>query len=126
MLVLSRKKNESIVIDDDITIVVVEIRAIKCGWALKPPRKFPSIDRKCLRPSSGISRMAKRTLRMRLLPAKFELVSTTGLDSRLTCAPHSAERALALLWWLPGTPLDLFLQAGLQNPTDQRPRRLAV
>ena len=63
---------------------------------------------------------------MRLLPAKFELVGATGLDCRLARPPRSVERPLALLWWLLGTPLDLFLQAGLQNPKDQRPRRLAV
>jgi carbon storage regulator len=37
MLVLSRKKNESIVINDDITIVVVEIRGDKVRLGVEPP-----------------------------------------------------------------------------------------
>ena len=43
MLVLSRKKNESIVINNDITIVVVEIRGDKVRWALKLLVKYPFI-----------------------------------------------------------------------------------
>lgn len=41
MLVLSRKKNESIVIDDDITIVVVEIRGDKVRLGVEAPRDVP-------------------------------------------------------------------------------------
>ena len=37
MLVLSRKKNESIVINNDITIVVVEIRGDKVPDKRSPP-----------------------------------------------------------------------------------------
>jgi carbon storage regulator len=37
MLVLSRKKNESIVINDDITIVVVEIRGDKVRLGISAP-----------------------------------------------------------------------------------------
>jgi len=37
MLVLSRKKNESIVINDDITIVVVEIRGDKVRLGVETP-----------------------------------------------------------------------------------------
>ena len=48
MLVLSRKKNESIVINNDITVVVVEIRGDKVrlgveapqGSACPPPRSL--------------------------------------------------------------------------------------
>ena|GEM_PF-5932658 len=70
--------------------------------------------------------MVKRTLRVKLLPVKFELAATTGLVLSPNPPPCSIERPFVLLWWLLGTPLDLFLQAGLQNPKDQRPRRLAV
>ncbi len=41
MLVLSRKKNESIVINDDITIVVVEIRGDKVRLGVEAPKHIP-------------------------------------------------------------------------------------
>ena len=41
MLVLSRKKNESIVIDNDITIVVVDIRGDKVRLGVEAPKEVP-------------------------------------------------------------------------------------
>jgi carbon storage regulator len=41
MLVLSRKKNESIIINDDITIVVVEIRGDKVRLGVDAPKEIP-------------------------------------------------------------------------------------
>ena len=41
MLVLSRKKNESIIIDDKITIVVVEIRGDKVRLGIEAPKEVP-------------------------------------------------------------------------------------
>lgn len=41
MLVLSRKKNESIIINDDITIVVVEIRGDKCRLGIECDKSIP-------------------------------------------------------------------------------------
>lgn len=41
MLVLSRKKNESIIINDDITIVVVEIRGDKVRLGVNAPKEIP-------------------------------------------------------------------------------------
>ena len=41
MLVLSRKKNESIIINDDITIVVVEIRGDKVRLGIVAPKDVP-------------------------------------------------------------------------------------
>ena len=41
MLVLSRKKNESIVINDDISIVIVEIRGDKVRLGVEAPKEVP-------------------------------------------------------------------------------------
>ena len=41
MLVLSRQKNESIIINDDITIVVVEIRGDKVRLGVEAPKEVP-------------------------------------------------------------------------------------
>lgn len=41
MLVLSRKKNESIVIDKDITVTVVEIRGDKVRLGVVAPKEVP-------------------------------------------------------------------------------------
>ena len=41
MLVLSRKKNESIMISDNITIVVVEIRGDKVRLGIECPKEIP-------------------------------------------------------------------------------------
>ncbi len=41
MLVLSRKKGESIVINNDITIVVVEIRGDKVRLGVEAPKEVP-------------------------------------------------------------------------------------
>ena len=67
MLVLSRKKNESIIINDDITIVVVEIRGDKVRLGIEAPKEVPvhrnevyEADRKSTRLNSShtdISRM---------------------------------------------------------------------
>ena len=40
-MVLSRKKNESIVINDDITVVVVEIRGDKVRLGIEAPKEVP-------------------------------------------------------------------------------------
>ena len=41
MLVLSRKRNESIVIDDHIVITVVEVRGDKVRLGIEAPREVP-------------------------------------------------------------------------------------
>lgn len=41
MLVLSRKKDESIVIDDHIIVTVVEIRGDKVRLGIQAPREIP-------------------------------------------------------------------------------------
>ncbi|MBM81906.1 MAG: carbon storage regulator [Planctomycetaceae bacterium] len=41
MLVLSRKRNESIVIDDNILITVVDVRGDKVRLGIQAPREVP-------------------------------------------------------------------------------------
>ncbi len=41
MLILSRKKNESIVINNDITIIVVEVRDSKVRLGVEAPKEVP-------------------------------------------------------------------------------------
>lgn len=41
MLVLSRKKNESIIIDGEVTITVVEVRGDKVRLGIEAPREVP-------------------------------------------------------------------------------------
>lgn len=41
MLVLSRKKNEVIVINDNITITVVEVRGDKVRLGIEAPKEIP-------------------------------------------------------------------------------------
>ena len=41
MLVLSRKKNESIIINHDITVVVVEVRGDKVRLGIEAPQEVP-------------------------------------------------------------------------------------
>lgn len=48
MLVLSRKKNESIVINEDIVITVVEIRGDKVRLGIQAPRDIPVHRREVL------------------------------------------------------------------------------
>ena len=52
MLVLSRQRDESIIIGDNIVITVVDIRGDKRGWAFRRPPKFPYTARRCTRPSN--------------------------------------------------------------------------
>ena len=41
MLVLSRKKDQSVVINDDITITVIEIRGDKVRFGIEAPKEVP-------------------------------------------------------------------------------------
>lgn len=41
MLVLSRKKNESVIINDNIVVFVVEIRGDKVRLGIEAPREIP-------------------------------------------------------------------------------------
>jgi len=48
MLVLSRKKNESIVIDENIVVTIVEIRGDKVRLGIEAPRDIPVHRREVL------------------------------------------------------------------------------
>lgn len=60
MLVLSRKKNESIVINNDITIVVVEIRGDKVRLGVEAPKEVP-VHRREVYDAIKRSEMAQET-----------------------------------------------------------------
>ncbi|HEY0984897.1 MULTISPECIES: carbon storage regulator CsrA [unclassified Schlesneria] len=57
MLVLSRKKNESIIVDDSIVITVVEIRGDKVRLGIQAPREV-SIHRSEVRDAIASSESA--------------------------------------------------------------------
>ena len=53
MLAISRKKNESVMIGDDITVTVIEIRGDKVRLGFETPRRSASIAERCTRRSRG-------------------------------------------------------------------------
>jgi carbon storage regulator len=59
MLVLSRKKNESIVINNDITVTVVEIRGDKVRLGIVAPKEIPVHRREVYEAIHGV--MAENT-----------------------------------------------------------------
>ena len=77
MLVLSRKKNESIVINDDITIVVVEIRGDKVRLGIEAPKEVPVHRREVFDAmagqGTGRSRMVALNALLRLRQACCDL-----------------------------------------------------
>ncbi len=61
MLVLSRKKDESIVINNDITIVVVEIRGDKVRLGVEAPKEVPVHRREVFEAiAPAVSRLTRR------------------------------------------------------------------
>lgn len=69
MLVLSRKKNESIVINDDITIVIVEIRGDKVRLGIEAPKEVPVHRREVY---DAIKRAEKENMEMSEPAAEVE------------------------------------------------------
>ncbi|OGZ64376.1 MAG: carbon storage regulator [Candidatus Staskawiczbacteria bacterium RIFCSPHIGHO2_01_FULL_36_16] len=75
MLVLSRKKNESIVINDDITIVVIEIRGDKVRLGVEAPKEMPVHRREVF---DAIRR--NETAAAKQAPAKADTVESAEED----------------------------------------------
>ncbi len=67
MLVLSRKKNESIIINDDITIVVVEIRGDKVRLGVEAPKEVP-VHRREVYDAINAVRRRRRQIRSAWIP----------------------------------------------------------
>ncbi len=82
MLVLSRKKNESIVINDDITIVVVEIRGDKVRLGVEAPKEVP------------VHRRERASLRSRLLTTT-KVISTNDQLIQSRSVFHSRNHRLS-------------------------------
>jgi carbon storage regulator len=62
MLVLSRKKNESIVINNDVVITVVEIRGDKVRLGIVAPKDVPVHREEVYEAIHGTSPAAKQTV----------------------------------------------------------------
>jgi DNA-directed RNA polymerase subunit M/transcription elongation factor TFIIS len=77
MLVLTRRKNQSIIIADDITVVVVEVRGDKVRLGIEAPAKVP------VWPWGSKERRPPRTMSDALRPDPGQM-PRTGLDSRAT------------------------------------------
>ena len=124
MLVLSRKKNESIVINNDITIVVVEIRGDKVRLGVEAPKEVPvhrrevydAIHRNDADGGNTITSYAGTDLRSILaaLHVVQQAVSSKSALWRLLAASSSDETAvvnLSRVRWL-GTSSSISLVLG--------------
>ena len=97
MLVLSRKKNESIIINDDITIVVVEIRGDKVRLGVEAPKEIPvhrnevyEAIRRNQGQANGSGRRAGRHQRGRVTAVRCESRAVAALRwSYLSAGPVS-------------------------------------
>ena len=63
MLVLSRKKNESIVINDDITIVIVEIRGDKVRLGVEAPHGRVEVGPRGAEEGAEVGELSRRRAR---------------------------------------------------------------
>ena len=102
MLVLSRKKNESIVINDDITIVVVEIRGDKVRLGVEAPKEVPvhrnEVYEAIRRNQQAGERPAARSRRQRRGVVSHVAIAA-DLDSSLAVASLRIELAWPLPFW---------------------------
>ena len=77
MLVLSRKKNESIVINDNITITVVEIRGSKVRLGIDAPKEVPVHRREVF---DAIRRETEVVLMLKSSPERVEKIRRLRKD----------------------------------------------
>ena len=80
MLVLSRKKNESIVIDNAITVTVVEIRGDKVRLGIVAPKEVPVHRQEVFDAIHGTKAEAELLAREKRVQ-RFKLVSLTAEDA---------------------------------------------
>jgi carbon storage regulator len=94
MLVLSREKNESIIINDNITIVVVEIRGDRVRLGVEHPPNttvhrnevYEAIRRSQLASGAGDSPLSGDAIRRRIADLQRQI---RELESRLTTEQQS-------------------------------------
>ena len=126
MLVLSRKKNESIVINNDITIVVVEIRGDKVRLGVEAPKEVPVHRREVYDaikrnaavqngvPDGGSRLQHRRSVVVRLL-ASLTAFASPSIDLPPACCSPIARPAVSLFHWRRVT--GLLLRQPRANPT---------
>lgn len=132
MLVLSRKKNESIVIDNDITIVVVEIRGDKVRLGVEAPKEVP-VHRREVFDAIRRNEMASRNANppadappQNLSPVEPEEASPSGFPSQSETAPDTSvvatppvkEEVVPPMVFAEDPPKESEAQPAPQNPLD--------
>ena len=97
MLVLSRKKNESIVINNDITIVVVEIRGDKVRLGVEAPKEVPVHRREVYDAHPWVAASLYKAFCAAQRAAYASLDTTAALKAMLPWLTAHLEEARALM-----------------------------
>jgi len=92
MLVLSRKKNESIIIGEDVTIVVVEIRGNKVRLGVEAPKEIPVHRREVYEAVHHNALEVQKCLVQAMIT-----VTLTECHAALKQTAYSIDQAVALL-----------------------------
>jgi len=98
MLVLSRKKDECIVINNDITIVVVEIRGDKVRLGIEAPKEVPVHRREVFEAiARGTDATVTEEVQAEAVPAAEDALRGPAPDGQAVQAtvPPVGERAIA-------------------------------
>ncbi len=82
MLVLSRKKNESIIINDNITVTVIEIRGDKVRLGIEAPKHVTVHRREVYEAIQNQARALDQEAKVGRPEAMSELVRPSGLVER--------------------------------------------